>query len=124
MGGHRNCIAITDATIAALHREGIQARVNDHWYFPTLGQQTSLLEACGFTVSFAAYFDRLTPLEGGSDGMRQWLEMFGTPLLQRAPAGRRRAIIKAVEKATRAELYRDGRWHADYRRLRFIAIKP
>ncbi len=123
MGGYRNCIAITDATIAALRKEGIRASVSDCWYFPTLGQQASLLEAVGLTVSFATYFDRLTPLEGGSNGIRQWLEMFGTPLLQRAPVNRRSAIIKAIEKATRPELYRDGRWHADYRRLRFIAIK-
>ena len=123
MGGYRNCIAITDATIAALRKEVIEAKVSDHWYFPTLGQQTSLLEAAGFTVGFASYFDRMTPLEGGDNGMRQWLGMFGTPLLKRAPANRRSVIIKAVEKATRAELFFDGRWHADYRRLRFVAVK-
>jgi len=123
MGGYRNIGAIAEASIAALRREGIRAKVSDFWYFPTVGEYTSLLESEGFTVRFAAYFDRMTPLEGGRDGMRRWLQILGTPLLDRAPAGRREAVIAAVERATRAELLFDGRWHADYRRLRFVAVK-
>jgi hypothetical protein len=30
-------------------------------------------------------------------------------------------FMRLVEEGTRAELYRDGRWHADYRRLRVVA---
>ena len=59
-------------------------------------------------------FDRLTPLEGGETGMREWVAMY-------RPDNKR--PLEEVEAELRPTLYRDGRWYADYRRLRFVARK-
>jgi trans-aconitate methyltransferase len=92
------------------------------WYFPTLGEYASLLESEGFAVERAIQFDRPTALEG-ADGMEDWLRMFGDVLLAPLARGERDAAIRRVSEHLRADLYRDGTWYADYRRLRIAAIK-
>jgi SAM-dependent methyltransferase len=61
------------------------------WSFPTPDRQATLLEAGGFRVARMEHFARPTPLEGGDHALA-------------AP-----------------RLRRDGRWVADYWRLRFVA---
>lgn len=92
------------------------------WYFPALGEYASLLEKQGFRVVYAADFDRPTPLEG-EDGLRNWLAMFGGSFFQLIPADQTGEIIADIETRLRPMLYRDGRWVADYRRLRIVALK-
>ena len=90
------------------------------WYFPGVGEYAGLLERHGLEVRFATLFDRPTPLEG-EDGLRKWVEMFGGGLLDRVPPQRRDEFFSLVETRARPSLYRDGRWVADYRRLRVVA---
>ncbi len=68
-------------------------------------------------------FPRYTPLEGGEDGLRGWLRMFDPMFLDLVPPERLEAVLQRVEDATRRVLYRNGTWYADYRRLRFKAVK-
>jgi hypothetical protein len=81
-----------------------------------------VLERAGLEVTFATLFDRPTPLEG-EGGLRAWCAMFGGHYLARVPAERRDECLRRVEDATRPALFRDGRWEADYRRLRVVANK-
>lgn len=91
-------------------------------YYPSIGQYTSLLEAEGFEVRFAHLFDRPTELEG-ENGMEDWINQFsGFQLEPLAPADRKAAMQEVIE-LLRPKLYRDGKWFADYRRLRIIAVK-
>ena len=53
-------------------------------------------------------------LEGGEDGLRDWIATF-------RPDNTR--PIEEIEAELRPLLYRDGRWVADYRRLRMTARK-
>ena len=53
-----------------------------------------------------------------------WLKMFGGVFLERIPPERREAFVHEVEQQLRPSLYYEGRWHADYRRLRVVAHKP
>jgi trans-aconitate 2-methyltransferase len=92
------------------------------WYFPSIAEYTSLLEAGGFETTFAALFARPTPLQG-ADGMRQWVAMFAASLLDSVPAERREEFLTLVETRLRPTLYRDGGWIADYRRLRVVALR-
>jgi hypothetical protein len=48
--------------------------------------------------------------------------MFGTPFLQAIPPDQQETFWTHVEKAAKP-LEREGKWHADYRRLRIVAIK-
>ena len=82
----------------------------------------ALLEAAGLEVRFAVLFDRPTPLEG-PNGLRDWVAMFAAAVLENVPVARRDEFLKEVENAARPDLFRDGGWFADYRRLRVVAVR-
>ena len=125
MGGSGNIATIVAATYQALAEEGIPPeQVRNPWYFPTIGEYASLLERAGFEVRFMQLFDRPTPLDDCPNGIADWLRMFGGDLLAPVPADRRTRVQERVNELTRPRLERDGRWVADYRRLRFMAVKP
>ncbi|HVW36746.1 MAG TPA: methyltransferase domain-containing protein [Pirellulales bacterium] len=123
-GGKGNVASIVAAAAQAVSAVlGRDAGDVNPWYFPSVGEYASLLEANGLEVRYAALFDRPTPLEEGEQGMANWLTMFGAPCFAMlAEADRPRAVADAVERA-RPKLYRDGQWTADYRRLRVVATK-
>ena len=50
--------------------------------------------------------------------------MFRPAAVEAVPAGDRERFFTAVERHARADLYRDGGWTADYRRLRVRATRP
>ncbi|MFD1599473.1 class I SAM-dependent methyltransferase [Halobellus rarus] len=121
LGGSGNVAAIADAVRAELDARGYEPPTHP-WYFPTIGEHATTLEAHGFEVRYARLFDRPTELEDGDEGMANWLEMFGDRLLGPVPDGERSDVVAAVEDRLRGELYDDGVWTADYRRLRFAAV--
>jgi trans-aconitate methyltransferase len=121
LGGRGNVQALT-AAVRAGARHVLGAEPELPWYFPSVGEYAALVERHGLEVRFATLFDRPTPLEG-PDGLRAWVTMFCGSLLQRIPADRRDEFVHRVEDAARPALYRDGRWVADYRRLRVVAVK-
>ena len=93
-------------------------------YFPPLNDYVALLEGQGFRVSKAEHFERPTPLDGGEEGMRRWLRMFGWDYLSSLTPSQRDEVVAHVENATRSTLYSDGMWTADYWRIRIEAFKP
>ncbi|MXV60640.1 methyltransferase domain-containing protein [Natronorubrum sp. JWXQ-INN-674] len=123
LGGTGNVERIVEATVAELEARGYEAE--SPWYFPSVGEYATRLEDHGFEVRFARLFDRPTELEGGDAGLRNWLGMFGDSLFESVPAAERTAVIDAVEDRLEPALYdRDEEtWTADYRRLRFRAIR-
>jgi len=121
LGGSGNVAAIADAVRAELRERGYEPPT-EPWYFPTIGEHATALEAHGFEVRYARLFDRPTELDDGEDGLAGWLEMFGDRLLGPVPDGERAGVVAAVEDRLREELYDDGVWTADYRRLRFVAV--
>jgi hypothetical protein len=50
--------------------------------------------------------------------------MFGGNFLAPVPPERHAHFQERVNALTRPALCHDGRWVADYRRLRFVAVKP
>lgn len=123
MGGHGNVATIVDATVRELAERGYEA--TSPWYFPTVGEQASLLESHGFEIRRMDLFDRPTELDGGSEGLRNWLGMFGDSLLAGPDEAERREILAAVEDRCQDALFDEesGTWTADYRRLRFEAVR-
>ena len=49
--------------------------------------------------------------------------MFGDSLLAPVEGEEREAVLAAVEERLRAGRFDDGSWIADYRRLRFAAVR-
>jgi SAM-dependent methyltransferase len=121
LGGAGNIAAILDALGAALAEAGLPEPACP-WFFPTLGEYASLLEAGGFRVARMEHFPRPTPLEGGPDGLADWMAMFGGALVKGIPAELLPRVLARMSELA-APALRDGdRFVADYWRLRFRAV--
>ena len=121
--GGDGCVArIVGALSAALERRGHDAAAANPWYFPTVADYRARLAARGFAVESIALIPRPTPLPGDVTG---WLETFAESFSSVLPAAERPAFLAEVQEALRPALCdADGRWTADYVRLRFAARKP
>ncbi len=124
MGGKGNVQLLLSALTNTLEKYGyqVQAQVNQ-WYFPSLGEYASRLEAHGFRVMFASHFDRKTPLQDGAKGVSKWIEMFGAVYFKDIEPTDKQKILAEITAKLQPYYEVGGQWYADYKRLRFIAIK-
>lgn len=121
-GGKNNVSGITDTLRESLCRWGyVRQSALNLWYFPSIGEYTSVLESEGFTVTFAQWYDRPTELADEETGMADWLQMFAQPFFDRIPADDAIKIRNEVQNNLRDQLFRNGKWYADYKRIRIIA---
>ncbi|MGE0118797.1 MAG: trans-aconitate 2-methyltransferase [Dongiaceae bacterium] len=122
MGGHGNVRHISTAMVAALDRRGLDGRAAVPWYFPTPEEYRELLEAQGFAVRTIELIPRPTPLPGDIVG---WLELFTENFTRRVAAAERAGLLREVAAELCPKLCDpEGRWTADYVRLRFAAVRP
>ena len=119
LGGKGNVARLRDAIAQAL--KAFNGKSPDSpWFFPGIGEYAEMLERHGLEVTSATLFDRPTPLEGG---LGDWIAMFGGRYVAGMTPEQRGAFDRQVEELARPALWRDGKWVADYRRLRITAIK-
>lgn len=120
-GGFRNVETIARCLLEALAARGYET--SHPWYFPSIATYSRLLEEHGMETQKAWLFDRMTELDDAESGIRDWIAMFGEKMLAVAPDSERDAILADFEDRARPTLYFDGKWHADYRRIRVVAVK-
>lgn len=121
-GGRGNVRRLMDAACQALEPLGIREPERlSPWYYPSIGEYTSLLEQNGLSVTYAALFDRLTRLEGGEEGVATWLRMFGRHFEAALSPAQWDAFVRRTKERAAPHLFRDGAWYADYRRIRVVA---
>lgn len=134
-GGSGNIGAIVQATEQVIRME--QSSASDErtafkpWFFPSIGEYSTILENHGIEVTNAVLYDRPTPLEDGENGMKNWINMFGGPLLddfmncEGNHLKRDDVIDKIVANLRRGSPYdkEEGSWTADYRRIRVLGQK-
>lgn len=121
-GGRGNVARVSNAIRSALRDvAGLGLDDINPWYFPSIAEYSSILERQGFDVTFSTLFDRPTPLENEEAGMAGWIRMFGASLLQHVDPAKRDTVIEAACAQAKPDLWRDGTWYADYRRLRVVA---
>ena len=119
LGGHGNVASIVTALLAVLARRGIDGRQRFPWFFPTPVEYGTLLSAGGFEVREIALIPRPTPLPTGILG---WLDAFANPFLVGFSVAQRADVIaEAVDLLSVSLRDGEGRWTADYVRLRFAA---
>ena len=120
MGGHGCVAAITVALCATLQERGLSNPADlIPWYFPTPDEYRARLEAAGFAIEHIALIPRPTPLP---TGMRGWLDTFAIPFTTTLPEYKRGEFLDEVTEKLRPVLCdSNGRWTADYMRLRFLA---
>ena len=121
-GGAGNVAHLHGALDAAARARGLKP-FEPNKYFPTIGHWSGVLERAGFEVRTMLLFDRPTLLEG-RDGAYGWLQQFGAYYLDNLSADDREAVARDAQERVRPLLFREGQWFADYRRIRFVAVKP
>ena len=121
MGGMGNIAAISVALRAVLARHGFAGREEGENYFPSADSYARRLRKHGFQVERIALIPRPTPL--AQSGMTGWLRTFRRGVLDGLPAQLRETVVEeTVALLTPVLCDEDGKWTADYVRLRFIAV--
>jgi len=124
MGGKGNVEKLIAATKKVLQEHGYLEEADTRiWYFPSLGEYTSRLEEHGFRVVYAVHFDRKTPLQDGDEGVTKWINMFGSQYFQGIPEADKQQMLNEITAILEPDYNENGQWYADYKRLRFIAVK-
>ena len=122
MGGAGNIASIVRALKEAVSRRGLEHKICFPWYFPESFEYQSRLEAGGFQVDYLEIIPRPTPLPGD---LSDWIDTFCEHFLFIVPECDHSEFKEEVAESLRAELYEpNGKWVADYVRLRFSAKKP
>jgi SAM-dependent methyltransferase len=120
-GGYGCVEKIKRALIASLASRGIDGDRLNPWYFPTVEDYSARLLRGGFAIRYIALIPRPTPLPTEING---WLETFAQSFMAPLETGARDEFIAEVCESLRPELCSaDGKWFADYVRLRFAADK-
>jgi trans-aconitate methyltransferase len=122
LGGHGCVSAITVALIVTLERRGVPDSASwIPWYFPTVDEYETRLRRAGFVPQSVQLIPRPTPLP---TGMRGWLETFANPFCAALAENERGDFLEEVTALLKPVLCdSQGRWTADYMRLRFVAFK-
>ncbi len=120
--GGQGCIhKIRTALVQALNRRGFDGEARVPWYFPTPGDYATRLERAGFRVDSIALIPRPTPLPGD---MVDYLKTFALSFFQGFSDEARSDYLQEVRAILEPQLLDvNGRWVADYVRLRFAATK-
>jgi SAM-dependent methyltransferase len=122
MGGAENISALDASLRAALDDLGMPHVAVPSNYFPTVGEQSALLEAHGFRVELASWFRRPTRLAPDSSAA-DWTRHFRAMVWADVPEARWPELGAAVDAHALARgLQDDDGWVADYCRLRFVAV--
>ena len=120
-GGRGNVATIVTALQRHLAARG--HATTSPWYFPSIGDYTPVLENAGFRVTYATHYDRPTPLADSTNGIVDWLTMFGALFFEGIEDSVVQTIVKAVQEELRPTLFVDGQWVADYKRIRLVAVR-
>ncbi|HTA75585.1 MAG TPA: methyltransferase domain-containing protein [bacterium] len=121
MGGKGNVNQLETAMRAALQKRGLLGKVPDPNFYPSPEEYQALLEQRGFKVEFIQHFDRATPLPHDA---KAWVKTFRKSYLAELSPDDVPIFLEEVQEAVRPKLCdTQGRWTADYVRLRFKAVK-
>jgi trans-aconitate methyltransferase len=123
MGAKHNIENIHKAVKKVLLEDGFEDNTKTELnYFSSAAQQATLLEKAGFTISNIIQFERPTELSG-ADGMKNWIIQFTQPFFINIPEEKKNALTDKAVAILKETNYENGKWYADYIRLRIKAIK-
>lgn len=122
-GGQGNVDKIVQACQYVLQEtKGIAC--SNPWYFPSIAEYTCLLEQHGIEVTRAELYDRPTVLDDGTNGLSNWIRMFGAKFLEQLDSEVETSMfLHQVSDRLRSQLYSGKHWTADYRRIRIVGRK-
>lgn len=117
-GGLGNVAAISTAMRAVGEAMNGDVTLAGPWFYASVPQYTSMLEAGGFAVDEITTFYRPTPLPTGIKG---WLKVMRGPFFDQFGDRSDEALDRVVRALEPSLCDYEGRWFADYVRLRFRA---
>tara|TARA_B100001142_G_scaffold40338_1_gene35944 strand:+ start:70 stop:843 length:774 start_codon:yes stop_codon:yes gene_type:complete len=124
MGGEGNVKILTESLLYALKEAGVSYNPDDFpWYFPTAQEYSRLLKSEGFEVISIRHFVRPTPLDNCPNGASDWYAMFASKFFIQVEKENVNKIISRATEIASQKLLKNGRWMADYTRLRFYAVR-
>jgi trans-aconitate methyltransferase len=124
MGGKGNVAKLLEAIRLVLQNHDYHDQAETKvWFFPSTAEYARLLENHGFRVTFTAHYDRKTPLQDGDQGVAKWVTMFGAQFLEGIADDEKEQILAEITKKLEPYYNENGQWYADYKRLRFVAVK-
>ncbi len=123
MGAKHNIESIHKAVKQVMGKHGWQENIKiEVNYFSSAAEQAVLLEKVGFTIANILQFERPTELIG-EDGMKNWIIQFGSAFFKSISADEVENLLNESVEILRESNYKNGKWYADYIRLRVKAIK-
>lgn len=123
-GGQGNIETIVKAVRESLLGYGFAEQAQRQlWYFPSVSEYSWELEKAGFQVTYAQWYERPTQLVDTETGLQDWIRMFALPFFEGVDAEKITAVIAEVEQKVKPTLYENGKWFADYKRIRVVAQK-
>jgi trans-aconitate methyltransferase len=123
-GGKGNVQTIVNELRNSLKIRGYGDQSNiDLWYFPSIGEYSTQLETAGFRVLFAEHYDRPTELADENSGIKDWISMFAESFFLGVRENHIEEIKNEVQEKIKYKCLIDGKWFADYKRIRIVAIK-
>ncbi len=123
MGGKENVKKVISILRKVLAENGFKSNSElAMWYFPSIGEYSSLLENNGFRVTYAAHFDRNTFLNE-NDTIEDWLEMFAKSFFEGINTDAKKKLLEIISRELYSTNVKDGKWFIDYKRLRIEAVK-
>jgi trans-aconitate methyltransferase len=121
-GGKGNIKKLVEAFHRAFSTLGMrEPDIVSPWFYPSVAEYAGLLEKHGLEVREASLFERPTVLEEGEKGLENWIRVFRLTFLEKMGEESARRWIQEVERQCKGELFQDGSWVLDYRRLRIAA---
>jgi len=118
LGGSGNVETILSAIKKVFKKYGKDFQ--SPWYFPTPSHYKRLLEKSGFAVKHIELFKRDTKI----NDIENWLEVFAKGIASKLDEKERPYFIKDTKEILLdSPLYKNGKWCADYVRLRVKAVK-
>ena len=119
-GGYGNNALIHSALSDEFREAGLDYKMP--FYFPTIGEYASLVEKAGLTVVSAFLFNRMTELQG-ENGLLNWIDMFIKLPFDNIDEESKSRIKKNTVEKLKSQLFIDGKWYADYVRIKMKAVK-
>jgi trans-aconitate methyltransferase len=93
------------------------------WFYPSVAEYAVLLEKRELELREASLYERPTVLEDGERGLENWIRMFRRGFLEKMGDETSARWMREVERQCRAELFKNGSWELDYRRLRIASVR-
>ena len=121
MGASGNVQTIVAQIYEELARNGLNGDDYNPWYFPSRQTYAQQLEQAGFVIEYIEQFDRSTELPTDVAG---WLRTFAKPFLIDIDEVQTEDFIQSIKEGVADTLKdKNGKWYADYVRLRFNVYK-